>query len=229
MNIGISPRARASIDLALLFGVVAILTLIDQAYVPAGVQGLIGVSGAFLVCWALLTRRGQLWRDIGLSRPARPLLLPVLVVLLMAAVMAAAMLVQPLLIEAFGAPDYSRFRSLMGDPERLIITLFIVWVTAAFFEELVFRGFLLDRLMVLLGPGRGRKALACVVGAALFGLMHAYQGMFGILMTATIGLVFSIAYFAFGRNLWALIVAHGLINSYTMWQIYSLGAKAGGG
>jgi uncharacterized protein len=133
------------------------------------------------------------------------------------------------LVQVFGAPDYSRFRSLIGDPERLLVSLFIVWVTAAFFEEMVFRGFLLDRLLVLMGPGRARVALACVLGAALFGLMHAYQGPFGILMTATIGLVFSVSYFALGRNLWALIIAHGLINSYSMWQIYSLGARGAGG
>ena len=220
-----APRVSAGIDLAALFCVVALLTVVDRAFIPVGVQGLIGVSGAFLVCWALLTRSGQSWRDVGLSKPARPLLLPLHVLAVLVAVMAVAMLVQPLLAQAFGAPDYSRFRNLIGDPERLFTALFIVWVTAAFFEEMVFRGFLLDRLVVLLGPGRGRLALACVLGAALFGLLHAYQGPFGILMTATIGLVFSVAYFVLGRKLWALIVAHGMINSYSMWQFYSLGGS----
>lgn len=216
-------RTHAWIDLAALATVLAVLTLIDQAFIPAGAQGLIGVSGAFLACWALLALRGQSWRDVGLAPPHRPLLLPLQVIAVLAAVIAVAMLVQPLLVSAFGAPDYSRFRPLVGNPERLVLSLFVVWVTAAFFEEQVFRGFLLDRLSRLLGPGRGRIALACVIGAALFGLLHAYQGPFGILMTGTIGLVFSVAYFALGRRLWALIVAHGLINSLTMWQFYSMG------
>jgi uncharacterized protein len=222
----LASRSRAWVDLALLAVTVALLTVVDHAFVPVGVQGLVGVSGAFLVCWAVLTWRRQMWRDVGLSRPRRLRWLPLQVLAVLAAVLVVAMLVQPLLVAAFGAPDYSRFRSLIGDPERLVISLFVVWVTAAFFEEMVFRGFLLDRLTLLLGPGRGRAAVACVIGAALFGLMHAYQGPFGILMTATIGLVFSIAYFALGRRLWALIIAHGLINSWTMWQFYSLGARA---
>jgi uncharacterized protein len=216
-------RRQAWIDLVVLAAVVAVLTVLDQAFIPTGVQGLIGVCGAFLTCWALLGLRGQLWRDVGLARPRRPLLLPLQVIAVLVAVMAVAMLVQPLLVQAFGAPDYSRFRVLAGDPERLLLSLFVVWVTAAFFEEQVFRGFLLDRLSLLLGPGRGRIALACLIGAALFGLMHAYQGPFGILMTATIGLVFSVAYFVLGRRLWALIIAHGLINSMTMWQFYAMG------
>jgi uncharacterized protein len=216
-------RTHAWIDLAVLAAVVAVLTVADQAFIPTGVQGLIGVSGAFLACWALLGLRGQTWRDVGLARPRRPLLLPLQVVAVLAAVVAVGMLVQPLLVQAFGAPDYSRFLPIVGDLERLVLSLFVVWVTAAFFEELVFRGFLLNRLETLLGAGRASVALACVIGAALFGLMHAYQGPFGILMTGIIGLVFSVAYFAFGRRLWPLIIAHGLINSLTMYQFYAMG------
>jgi uncharacterized protein len=216
-------RTHAWIDLAVLAAVVAVLTVADQAFIPAGVQGLIGVSGAFLACWALLGLRGQTWRDVGLARPQRPLLLPLQVVAVLAVVVAVGMLVQPLLAQAFGAPDYSRFLPIVGNLERLVLSLFVVWVTAAFFEELVFRGFLLNRLEILLGSGRTSVALACVIGATLFGLMHAYQGPFGILMTGIIGLVFSVAYFAFGRRLWALIIAHGLINSLTMYQFYAMG------
>jgi hypothetical protein len=42
--------------------------------------------------------------------------------------------------------------------------------------------------------------------SALFGAMHAYQGLSGIIATGLTGLVFGGVYLTTGRNLWACIV-----------------------
>lgn len=52
--------------------------------------------------------------------------------------------------------------------------------------------------------------------ALLFGLGHAYLGPRGVMNAASIGLVSGAVYWASGRNLWPLIVAHGLIDSVSL-------------
>jgi uncharacterized protein len=214
-------KRRDLLELIALATLVLTLHLLDKAVMPVDVQGLAGICGAFLLAWALLRLRGQRFADVGLRRPPRPLLLPLWVLAIVATAFLVLMLLSPLLVGWFGPPDYSRFLPLIGNTQRFLITLVVVWVTAAFFEEMVFRGFALDRLARLLGEGRGMVLAASAVNALGFGLVHAYQGPMGIIQTGVIGFIFSLFWFATGRNLWALIVAHGLINSWSMWQFYS--------
>jgi len=214
-------KSRDLGELLLLALVVGALQWVDQAFVPAGVQGLLGISVAFLLAWMLLGLRGQSFADVGLRRPPRLLLVPLWVLAIVAVAFIVLQALMPMLVQVFGQPDYSRFLVLVGDAERFLIALFVVWVTAAFFEEMVFRGFALDRLVHLLGEGRVMILAASGLNAVGFGLVHAYQGPMGIIQTGVIGFIFSLFWFATGRNLWALIVAHGLINSWSMWQFYS--------
>ena len=56
----------------------------------------------------------------------------------------------------------------------------VAWFAAGFGEELLYRGFLMDRLMRLRGM-RGAKWPAAIIQAAIFGLAHLYQGLGGVL------------------------------------------------
>ena len=78
----------------------------------------------------------------------------------------------------------------------------------------MWRGYLMNRLVDL--QGRQTKlawAIALVVSAAIFGLAHFIQGPIGVFWTGAIGLVFGLSYLAVGRNLWPVILAHGLIDT----------------
>jgi len=88
---------------------------------------------------------------------------------------------------------------------------------ATFLEEFIFRGYLLNRIVDLQGRQTKLALMISVAGQAIiFGLAHAYQGPVGVFKTGAIGLVFGLAYLAVGRNLWPLIIAHGLIDSIDM-------------
>ena len=63
-------------------------------------------------------------------------------------------------------------------------------------------------------------AIAIVGQAIIFGLVHAYQSPAGMIKVGLIGLVFGISYLAVKRNLWPLILAHGLIDSLDMISHY---------
>jgi len=78
----------------------------------------------------------------------------------------------------------------------------LVALAAGVGEELVFRGFAL-RLLTDLGID-GWAALA--VAAAAFGLVHVYQGVAGVALTAALGLFLSVVYVATGSLVAAMIV-----------------------
>jgi membrane protease YdiL (CAAX protease family) len=94
-------------------------------------------------------------------------------------------------------------------------------VLAGLWEEVVFRGFLLGRLRVALqGLGavqRGalpwRDGAAVLLSALLFGGGHAYQGVFGVVQTAAVGLALG-ALTVIRKSLWPAILAHVAIDAF---------------
>jgi membrane protease YdiL (CAAX protease family) len=82
----------------------------------------------------------------------------------------------------------------------------LVSLTAGVCEELLFRGFVLWYLASLIPP-----ATAMLVGAALFGMAHAYQGTKGVLQTGLMGLGL-VAFYAVSGSLWVPMVLHAFVD-----------------
>jgi membrane protease YdiL (CAAX protease family) len=121
---------------------------------------------------------------------------------------------QPVLAGLFGeSPQLDRFSALPGNASLLLLLLPLVWLIAAFGEEFFFRGFLLTAVAELFGGSRPAWALAVVIQAAAFGLVHAYQGPVQAIAIGIGGLVYGAAFLYAGRNLWPLILAHGINNT----------------
>ena len=180
----------------------------------------LGLSISLAVLWATSRRRGAQWGDFGLSRPTNWLtaVLKALGVALGVFVI-VAFVINPVIRAIPGLPpqDLSRFDYLRGDLPNLIIQLVLIWLTAGFLEEFLFRGYLMNRLMDLQGQeSRAAWVIALVGQAVIFGVAHSSQSPGGMLKVGLIGLVFGVAYLAVGRNLWPLILAHGLIDSLDM-------------
>lgn len=178
--------------------------------------------GLGIATWRLRVQ-GQSWPLLGLSRPrswARALLA---VVALYAAVIAGMLLIVEPLAHGLGwrPLDLSTFANLRGNSIELAKMLLIAWTTAAIGEELLFRGFLLARLETSLGDRRMFTALAVVLQAALFGVAHAYLGPRGMASAALVGLIYGTWFMLRGRNLWPLIIAHGLTDTVSLFAIYA--------
>lgn len=103
---------------------------------------------------------------------------------------------EPLFEELINNP---RFFWIMIGPGLLI--------GAGFFEELT-RIFFLSRMWKILQGPIWRWA-AVLVSAAIFGLMHMYQGTAGMILTGISGLIMAIFYLKFGRIL-PMMIAHYL-------------------
>jgi CAAX protease family protein len=93
--------------------------------------------------------------------------------------------------------------------ERIAISVLIVGSV----EEFIYRGFLFLRITKLLGGSTVAIAAALILQAGLFGLSHAYQHLDGILLTACLGIFFGVVYLVLRRNLWVVVIGHGVYDA----------------
>ena len=174
----------------------------------------------FLVLiWLWLRFRGDSLATIGLAKP-RSWIGSILV----GAGVAAALLLAVYLLERAGfRRNLSAFAPFKGNLELTLYQLGGVIIGAGFGEEYFFRGFLFQRLAMLFGGSKPGWTVACLVQAAVFGLMHGYQGERGVILTGSIGLVEGIVFLATGRNLWVTITAHALYDTGRIIAFYLYG------
>lgn len=98
--------------------------------------------------------------------------------------------------------------TLKGHP----MMIFFVALTAGVTEELIFRGYLLTRMMQLFK----NNIAAIVVSSLLFSSLHYKYGSYReLIFTFLIGIVFSIYYIKY-RNIKPIIIAHFLIDFISM-------------
>ncbi len=163
------------------------------------------------VGWLSLRLRGLRWRDVGLAAPRswlRAIVIGVLCGLGMEAL--ELFFTQPLLIHLTGQkPDFSDFLALRGNPKLLLIGLAFVWTLAAFGEEMVWRGYLMNRVAGLIGKSRTAWVISLITVHVGFGVAHRYQGTTGVIDETLMGIILGVIYLASRRNLTTAVVAHG--------------------
>ena len=119
--------------------------------------------------------------------------------------------------------DLGHFQDLESNWTQLLAWLALGWLVGGFLEELVFRGFLIQIGVHLLGE-RFLWPIA-IVGSTVFGLSHLYQGIAGVISTGTVGLLFAIVFVASRRNLVLTMLVHGFVNTISLGLAF-LGIRA---
>jgi len=117
-------------------------------------------------------------------------------------------------------PELSEFRSLIGILPEAAIMFVLVWILAAFGEEMAYRGYVIDRGAALGGRSAPAYLIAMVVVSLLFGIGHYYQGVAGMISSAFSGLLFGSLYLMARRNLWLPILTHGVSDTLGLGYIY---------
>jgi membrane protease YdiL (CAAX protease family) len=120
----------------------------------------------------------------------------------------------------FGGPDYSRFSIVSGNGRLLVIWLVLIWSIVAFGEEIIGRGFLIDELLVACEGTFNPFFLAVVFSAMIFGSVHFYQGVAGMVDNTCTGIIFGTLYLNQRRNLWSNVLSHALIDSIVVVMFY---------
>jgi membrane protease YdiL (CAAX protease family) len=173
-------------------------------------------------CGLVLLRRETL-ADIGLKRP-ESWIRTLIIGIGLAAIVFIAMYVSE---KAGFRRDLSKFKDVQGNPKLAILGVLYALIGAGFYEEFTFRGFLMQGLAMLFGASRGAWIAACVVQGALFGLAHAYQNPLGIAITGTLGVLMGLLVLASGRNLWPVIIGHGVFDASRFVLFYFQGPPTG--
>jgi membrane protease YdiL (CAAX protease family) len=209
------PRAWAGLELVLAASIIVAGLL---GYIPiSSTPWLIGVA-AICLWW-----RGPGWRGIGLRRPPNVgLSLAIGVAVGVGYQFLGLYVIEPVIARMTSGelPDVSAFRSLVGNEALLAFWLAMSWTLAAFMEEVVYRGWLTNRVAELWRFSTNGWIAGVLVSSALFGAVHLYQGASGMIATGLSGLVFGGVYLATGRNLWASVLAHGFMDTVGFLMIY---------
>ena len=234
---GPSARLVAFLEFSGFLAFALLSKLVLDAYIWR-YSGPVSLGITLLLLTGYMRMRGWTWSEYGLTRfPGPPgskkrwLAFKVVVVLvgfaaIILSVQGGAFLLglEFMQVEPQGVED--RWGDVEGNLPLFLLWLGIIWTSAAFGEEMFFRGFLIVQAQKMFGNTRWGAVVAVIMAACVFGYGHFYyQGWRGFVETGSIGLVFGILFLVFRRNLWPLIIFHGLIDTAGFIALY-LGAEA---
>jgi len=120
-----------------------------------------------------------------------------------------------------GVPiDLSQMNHLEGDLPTTLIWLGIIWVTAAFGEEIIFRGFLMRQFVKFFGESRISLVLNILICCGFFGYMHMQQGLTGQLVAGSTGAMLALVFYFRKYDLWFNVMVHGFFNTLGIFSFY---------
>lgn len=209
--------------------VMATLVVVKQSLLPFTYlyAGPASTFSAMAIGTYLLKRRGFGWKDLGLRWPENWLKTAGLTILSMFLFIVATQSMQ--LAAGYFFEDIGtsgRFDHVEGNLTAYLGIMALVWTHGSFFEELLFRAFVIDKSSRFLGGGLKADLVAVFISSIFFGYRHYYyQGINGALITGAGGFAFAMLYLWFGRkNIMPIIFAHGIFNSLAQ-TIRFLGIK----
>ncbi|KPK47507.1 MAG: hypothetical protein AMS22_16510 [Thiotrichales bacterium SG8_50] len=211
----ISFRDRVSITLRQNRWVICAELLVVVAFLALELKDFPGIFFVFPFVWISLWLRKIGWKGVGLRRPpswVRTLVLATLTGIGLQ--LLAIWLIDPLLVQLTGQPfDMSDLRRVPGNMPNLIAYIIIGWLLGAFLEEMVFRGYMINRFVDLFGNKQIGLTVGALVGSILFAIGHLNLGIASVVETFLFSLAYSALYLTAGRNLWLPIISHGIYNT----------------
>lgn len=176
----------------------------------------------FIFAWIMLRLRGLRWRSIGLTKPESWLRTVILAIAIAVFLQLLSEFVTEPLISRFThkQTDLSDFKPLVGNTALFIIYFVLIWTLAAFGEELVYRGYTMNRMADIGNRTSLSWLISLLLVSGLFGIGHYYQGITGVIDSGISSLIFGSLYLYTGRNLWASILAHGFSDTIALLLIY---------
>lgn len=177
-----------------------------------------GAGYVLVVLWS----RGWDWQWLGLSKPGswRRLLIQAAGLALLIFVV-GDILITPIIEKLVGQTiDLRALDGLRGSLVNYLLFIGFMWVVAAFGEEFIYRGFLIERTGAVFSGTMTAKWLLALFSALLFGMAHRYQGLAGMITTGMIGFAFGAIFLLSQKRLWLTIITHGLYDVIGITLIY---------
>lgn len=116
--------------------------------------------------------------------------------------------------------DLSQLNNLEGDLPTTLTWLVIIWITAAFGEEIIFRGFLMRQFVKFFGENKISLVMNILICCSFFGFMHWQQGITGQLVAGFTGATLAVIFYLRKYDLWFNIMVHGFFNTLGIFSFY---------
>jgi uncharacterized protein len=176
----------------------------------------------FLLGWASLRLRGMRWKDVGFALPRSwGKAFAIGIAAGLAIELFELFVSQPLLARWLGKmPDLSDFAGMVGNLKMFLIFFILVWTVGPLGEEIVYRGYLMNRVAGLFRNTKPAWIVSLIVISVIFGCGHLGQGATGMIENIWDGLLLGALYLACGRNLAAPIIAHSVTDTIDLVLIY---------
>ncbi len=226
---GASQQKYALIDIGLYFLIAVSIYLLEKAFrstclnpLPEAMDGVLSLIVGLFVVLKLNKNRGQSLRDLGLYRPVKWWMIPAFGLLVLVVQIVGRIFITPALAGLFDAPtiDLSAYDYLYQNPGMTVMTLIGAMFTGGFIEEVIYRGFMINRLTAAFGGGKGALYAAALLNTLPFALIHYEWGFGGMIITLVMGAIMGLMYLVTKRNLWPLIIAHALLDAILISQLY---------
>jgi membrane protease YdiL (CAAX protease family) len=220
------------IEIFLLFLIALILIKIlvpfakDNLIMKQAVFWLVNIVMLFLV-WIGLKLRNETWTHFGLSikkLSPKSLLKGFLLSLLVFIFAIVGFVIGSIIMANItGIPesaDMNNYSYLQGNIGMLILTLFGVYIVSSFGEEVIYRGFLINRISELGLNNKIGLTISVIISAIIFGFIHYEWGAMGIVQTGFMGLALGLCYIYMKKKLWIMVFAHAYMDTILMLQLY---------
>jgi membrane protease YdiL (CAAX protease family) len=177
--------------------------------------------------WGGIKIRGQTLASFGITFgkiSIRESIRVVLISLLVFAVTVIAFMIgATIMVNISGVPenpDMSNYEFLQNNIGMLILALVGSYIVASFGEEVIYRGFLINRFIELGLNNKFGRIIAVIISAIIFGLAHYQWGPMGIAQTTFMGLSLGFFYLKLKKRIWILVLAHAYMDTILMIQMY---------
>jgi hypothetical protein len=175
-----------------------------------------------LLAWVSLRLRRLRWKDVGLKRSES--LVKTILIGVSAGVgieVLELLVTQPFLVRLTGKmPDLSQLQILHRNPKLLLLGLALTWTLAAFGEEMVYRGYLMNRVAGLGRDSRLAWIVSLILVNVLFGAAHMGQGITGMIENAIDGTLLGVLYLRGKGSLATPIIAHGVTDTVDLLLLF---------
>lgn len=119
--------------------------------------------------------------------------------------------------------DTSSYGALEGNFSFVANFWWKAMLSAAVAEEIFYRGFCFYFLERLIGSGTWQKVAIVLLTSIYFGLSHYFQGPTGVIGIMAASMVFGGVFYLSKRNLWAVILAHAMVDTWSLFSLYKGG------
>jgi membrane protease YdiL (CAAX protease family) len=117
--------------------------------------------------------------------------------------------------------DFSVFEPYTGNLSASLSLLVLIWLSAAFGEEIVFKGYLMRQFTKFFGSSKISLIINILIFGFIFGWIHAYQGISGQIITGMFGMLYAVIFHVRKNDLWFNIMLHGFFDTTALLFIYN--------